>query len=285
MSDISGSDQPTKIEPKGSGTVFDKEIGDDWGEAFEADEFMQTPEEGVDSDFFLDDDASQPVAVKAKDVEGDLAPSPSAPSFFVRLLSLRSFFLKINTSFRSLSLLYRTALPVLLLAIIVGSWIFFAVSPTSNSDSKKVVGGQVVDAPTVPNNDESQDSSISSESVGVSNRFDELLSGEPKKERQIWRLPPFLIAAKDNTKGDDIFFVEADISLVFLLSEGESLPTTQGVLVRDIIYQFFTNSPIYELRRYSLARGEMNRKLRGWIEKQWSDRKIATIVFNRYQVL
>ncbi len=102
--------------------------------------------------------------------------------------------------------------------------------------------------------------------------------------RKKWPFSSFLIASEQ--KGDKkIIFVAIDLTLITLLPQGASPPEEKEAFVRDLIYQFFVNQPAYELKRYSLARGEMIRRLRSWILRQWPDSPIETITFSRYQVL
>ena len=113
------------------------------------------------------------------------------------------------------------------------------------------------------------------------------LPSEPviEKVRKKWPLPSFLIAATSDKGDQEPALVTIDITLNLLLAQEDMLPEDKEVYVRELIYQFFSNRPLYELRRYSLARGEMNRKLRAWIEKQWPEIPLASITFNRYQIL
>lgn len=80
-----------------------------------------------------------------------------------------------------------------------------------------------------------------------------------------------------------VTFVLVDITLIASLDDQED-PPAEKIFVRDIIYQFFQNKPLEELRRFSLARGEMNKELRAWLLKQWPEAPIESIIFNQYHL-
>jgi len=288
MSDTSGPNGSSKLDEESSATVFDEEIGDDWGEAFEAEEFMETPDLGDAAEFFLEDSESIPTDIEA-DVSDEPASSEakaSAPSFLTTLLNPRSILQKAGALFFTWPLIFRILLPASLVLFGVGLW--FVVGALSPQDGLSPQTAIKKGAVSEDNSSlEIKEAGGMPEAMPVGETGAEMPSvSVPEPVRENWRLPPFLVSAQGSSAGDDIFFVEADITLV-LVQTDDSKPVTDAdvILVRDIIYQFFVNKPIYELRRYSLARGEMNRKLRGWLEKQWSKREIAVIVFNRYQIL
>jgi len=108
---------------------------------------------------------------------------------------------------------------------------------------------------------------------------------ESGKTRVKWTFSPFLIAAASSTGEKSVSLVTVNLSLVMLLDEGADPPEEKKIFVRNIIYQFYNNRPLSELHRYSLARGEMKRKLEAWLLKQWPDSPIDTIIINRYQII
>lgn len=102
--------------------------------------------------------------------------------------------------------------------------------------------------------------------------------------RRKWRFSSFLIdAAQSATEPPS--YVVVDLSLVLRLNAGEPFPEDKKYAVREMIYQFFSNRPLYELRRFSLARGEMQMKLEAWFHKEWPNNPIESIFFHRYQIL
>jgi flagellar basal body-associated protein FliL len=106
----------------------------------------------------------------------------------------------------------------------------------------------------------------------------------PGKVRKKWGFPAFIIPVDNPAPDQVVTFVLVDITLIATLDEQEELPDEKKIFVRDIIYQFFQNKPLEELRRFSLARGEMNKELRAWLQKQWPEAPIESIIFNQYHL-
>lgn len=106
----------------------------------------------------------------------------------------------------------------------------------------------------------------------------------PGKVRKKWAFPAFIIPVNNPVSDQPVTFVLVDITLIASLEDQEDPPAEKKVFVRDIIYQFFQNKPLDELRRFSLARGEMNRELRAWLQKQWPEAPIESIIFNQYHL-
>ena len=104
------------------------------------------------------------------------------------------------------------------------------------------------------------------------------------KNRKKWPMRAFFIAVQptDSTEG---LLVRIDLDLVLLLDQNSNIPEEKRAFIRDIIFQFFVNRPPEELRRYALARGEMVRNLESWLQKEWPHNPIASIMFDRYQIL
>ena len=101
--------------------------------------------------------------------------------------------------------------------------------------------------------------------------------------RQDWDLEPFIVPVMG--KGSkEVTFVTIRLSLVTVLPAGTVLTEEKKIKVRDSIFQFFSNRPLDELRRYLLARGDMERNLLDWLRKQWPDGGIAAVVFHTYQL-
>ncbi len=287
MSDAPQPDRPriTEIEDDRSSSIFDSDIGDDWGEAFEADDFALAPDDEAGNEFFLEgDDEDASVSEETSDSGDTKAETESTPKktglalppFIAPLLSKVQSLTRLGKErFLSLPTLYK--IPILItFCLSLLSLYFFSKAPSQ--------------PPPVPTDIPVQVAQIEEPVQQSPERIaalDALITAETPKEkiRKKWHFPSFLISTNDEMKGDNFFFVEVDITFILLLDEDEDLPVEQSIYVRDMIYQFYNNRPLYELRRYSLARGEMNRKLRSWVEKQWPEGQIATIVFNRYQVL
>ncbi len=106
----------------------------------------------------------------------------------------------------------------------------------------------------------------------------------PGKVRKKWGFPAFIIPINNPAPDQPVTFVLVDITLVASMNDQEDPPEDKKIFVRDIIYQFFQNKPLEELRRFSLARGEMNKELRAWLLKQWPEAPIESIIFNQYHL-
>lgn len=283
MPDSLKSDNPTvkKEASDGSKSIFGSEIGDDWGEAFEADDFMISPEENISDEFFLEDETEEDTASNkneepdsGKDAKASPENGTTGPAVFVAALlnQIKPLANRARNIFLSLPVLFKISLFASFFLVFLVAFFFLR---TTSTESPYLPGGALKEGETPASTPEKV--------AALGSPAKEETSQEKISKK--WNFPSFLISTSDEMKGDDIFFVEVDITLILLLKEEEDLPLEKSIFVRDIIYQFFNNRPLYELRRYSLARGEMNRKLRSWIEKQWPEGEIAAIVFNRYQVL
>ncbi|MFA6899846.1 MAG: flagellar basal body-associated FliL family protein, partial [Desulfurivibrionaceae bacterium] len=106
----------------------------------------------------------------------------------------------------------------------------------------------------------------------------------PGKVRKKWAFPAFIIPINNPASDQPVTFALVDITLIASLNDQEDPPAEKKIFVRDIIYQFFQNKPLEELRRFSLARGEMNKELRAWLLKQWPEAPIESIIFNQYHL-
>lgn len=114
--------------------------------------------------------------------------------------------------------------------------------------------------------------------------FNQASQLHPGKVRKKWAFPAFIIPVNNPAAAQPVTFVLVDITLIASLGEQEDPPADKKIFVRDIIYQFFQNRPLEELRRFSLARGEMNKELRAWLLKQWPEAPIESIIFNQYRL-
>lgn len=103
-----------------------------------------------------------------------------------------------------------------------------------------------------------------------------------EKIRKKWEFPSFLIPVETPGSDEPVTFIHIDITLIAVLDPKEEPPTEKEIPVREMIYQFYRSLPLGELRRFSLARGEMNRKLRDWLRKEWPEAPIESIIFDRY---
>ncbi|MDH3359466.1 MAG: hypothetical protein OEL55_01220 [Desulfobulbaceae bacterium] len=281
---------------------LDDDLAGDWESAFQADDFSFNPEDG-DDDFFLGDDKDYTSAtsspydftppsaeeledlpdldeaaleheevsdLEAVDETGTIHPKQLPGESLPAQIAAQLVALYHSTRLR-LQLLTRiqqiTAGAVLLLLLTLP--LLIPDSDTKNPDAS-------ISAPT---NINSLESAINEEPTAPEEAVKE-------KVRIKWKFPAFLIPAPPrNDTPRKTNFLQTDITLILLLDEGEEPPKEKERMVREIIFQFYSNQPLSEIRRFALARGDMNRALRAWIEKQWPGAPIEAIVFNRYQVI
>lgn len=109
----------------------------------------------------------------------------------------------------------------------------------------------------------------------------EIIAPPPQKVRHKWPFSPFFIPAANTATGQTVY-LDLRITLSVVMDKDTPLPEEKKTAVRDMIYRFFRNQPLDELQRYSLARGEMQRKLKDWILNEWPDAPVEAIIFDRY---
>lgn len=291
------ADQPGQ-EPKDTGgeTIFNSGIGDDWGEAFEAEDFMAAPGEEVSTEFFLPDeltDGATMIPVAAAEVVTAVATSP--PGLFARL--------------QKIPLLLRIAvlvLPVLAVSLffILRARVTEQPALSQETQTQTVVAPQpeaappaaepTAQAPVAPhpgpadqapqNHHPEQQASPESPHSGSEDSGAGASPLEAKEIRKKWRFPALLIQAKTD-QGQAPVLLSIDLTLNLKLAPEVMPPSGRESFLREILYQFYTNQPVDDLQRYALDRGEMNRKLRAWILKQWPELHLESIVIDHYQLL
>ncbi|MBU0682230.1 MAG: hypothetical protein KKD73_12510 [Proteobacteria bacterium] len=279
---------------------LDDDLGDDWESAFQAEDFMFSPEE-ESSDFFLFDendpeknaDSSGLTAGKDKPQNGSKPSKTSKDSeaeqdvesssvfeFPGRLQILTASLLQLFQARPLYQRLLLGSLPLIFVVIIVSTLFFKSTSEELASLAEQTL---IEETPLIA--PVSVDST--GESVSPQQQAQKVF---PKQEpavvidtvQQKWKLPTFVIVAGGETKAELI--VNVDITLIANLEIGQNLPADKQIFVKDIIYQFYVNRPAYELKRYALARGEMLSQLNAWLNKQWPSNPFDTIIFSRYQV-
>lgn len=273
---------------------LDDDVGGDWESAFQAEDFMLSPDEEPD-DFFVTeegseeeedlaslldtDDTQQKSTTKAGvDTPGQTAAggkdkSAAAVSFFT---NCQNWFLG-RPTYQKILLPALALLPILLFS----ATLFFRSTTQQLAENDNAVSEEKMTAAaesemkqkeTIPQMETQTPPAVTS--------FTEPVLQNRKK----WSIPAFLIAVQKE-QGQENIVVKVDITLVLQLKPGQSVPEAKLAFVRDAIYQFYTNRPVAELRHYSLARGEMIRNLSAWLKHQWPENPIASIIFNRYQIL
>jgi len=277
-------------------TIFNSDIGDDWGDAFQAEDFMFTPDEEASSEFFLDDDSFEeevsPAADQAATQTGilQLDPSSASPGLSIPLL------LSKITNAKNKFLIHYLSAPIYLRVIIAcapvlliaGLFLLLRGEPDIAAIQEEKPGEQSLVDPAKGKGSQAEEDQVAVTEERKPGVYEELdLSKAPAPEvRKKWELPTFIISTKPNEgAGKQHSLIAVDITLVLSLKENETLPYAKEAFARELIYNFYTNRPFYELQRFSLARGEMNRKLKAWVVKQWPGIPLVSVNFDRYQIL
>ena len=257
--------------------------GEDWESAFQAedDAFFSSEK---DEDFFLEENEPTVTAgVAAQELDSSLektlagipdqavaaaAAQPTkslagAAALSALLLSAKTAAQKQFARLQSFPIFVRLplyGLPLLLVGIV------FVLSSTSTPPPTTSVSRDTATGAATPQG------------------FNQASQLHPGKVRKKWAFPAFIIPVNNPVAAQPVTFVLVDITLIASLDEQEDPPADKTTFVRDIIYQFFQNRPLEELRRFSLARGEMNKELRAWLLKQWPEAPIESIIFNQYRL-
>ena len=258
--------------------------GKDWESAFQAEDELFFTEDGTLDDFNLDalEKSQYPHADQQEAAPGTVPPGaaetdetvalpqadadvlaeadwkPDRPSFISRLLA---FGPRLKEKFQAIppkKKIIFSGLPVLVFGVAA---ILFFIIPTGKKpqeielDMEQFPAGHPAPLPSMP-----------------------------EQIRRKWELAPFYIPIANTGPNEEKAFIDVKITLIMVQNENIPLPLERERFLRDLIYQFYVNRPLYELQRYTLARGEMSRKLRKWIRKQWPDVPLETIQFNHYKV-
>ncbi|MFH7321210.1 hypothetical protein ACHHRT_11455 [Desulfurivibrio sp. D14AmB] len=104
----------------------------------------------------------------------------------------------------------------------------------------------------------------------------------PEAQRLRLQLHGFFISPQDQPDPNHPNFVHVDLSLILQLAPGEEPPPLLEPALRETIYRFYRGQDRNTLQRYSLARGEMLRDLREWLDRHHPQPPIDTISFDRY---
>lgn len=270
--------------------------GEDWESAFQAedDAFFS---EGKDEGFFLEENEPTATAgAAAQELDSSLektlsgipaqiaAPGALAGKPLVSAAALAAFFLSAKivaqqqfTRLQSFPLFVRIplyALPLLLIGLVL--ILSGGPTPAPPLRQEALSPAQHPTAGTIP-----PEKTTGLAGPDESHQASQL---HPGKVRKKWAFPAFVIPVNNPAPDQPVTFVLVDITLIAALDNHEEPPAEKKLFVRDIIYQFFQNKPLEELRRFSLARGEMNKELRAWLMKQWPEAPIESIIFNQYHL-
>ena len=298
---------------------LDDDLGGDWESAFQAEDFMLSPEDeaevflekegGSSQGVELEDLASllvtdepkpketstaTPTAAREKTLAGAekrISPSSSVlPAALAAWLAGSAAWLGRSAGWLKTRPGYQKILfPGLALGamLLVGAFLFFHSTTRQLAEQQQPETEQTVAAKAPAPAHEPQGKQEAAPPAVASSQEPFLQSEQipsPGKNRKKWPMPGFFIAVPQGN-GLESVLVRIDLSLVLLLEPGRSIPEEKRPIIRNTIFQFFANRPPEELRRYALARGEMIQNLQSWLQQEWPQNPISTIMFDRYQVL
>jgi hypothetical protein len=284
------NDSPKKITPPPPAKEDD--WGEDWESAFQAEEDMFFADaDAGEEDFFIDEAKEpapdetaekEPASVQGKKPaavsQRRLPATDLAIGFITLLATLKIYLLQKGAGviplIKTIGAKIR-ALPISLKVLVYSAPFLLLII---------AVAGSLL--PQKPPALERTAAEAPQELAGVE---EEMSSGEPLVQiypdptRKKWRFPGFIIPVRSEAGDKAISFLMIDITIISVLSGEEAAPPADKEnFMRDTMYQFFINRTQDELHHFSLARGEMQRKLKGWILKQWPDAPIESIIFDRY---
>ncbi len=287
---------------------LDSDWGEAWESAFEAeDDDVSTSEDDLQDDFFINEDErtagtlGSSLTAASKSSSSEFAAETAEPSetviglkFTAALAAVARFLSDFLSQFTALLPAVKQRLHALstrqklLVGGGIGAMLCIAVIVSFFSGPDEPAVSDMSPPSSSMAQQESRSSSLpaaeySETTDGVSDTG-EVSAMLPEKVRKKWPFPDFFIPVASQSGDKDVSFLIVDLTLVAVLDNDEELPEDREAFVRDIIYQFYTNRPLFELRRYSLARGDMSRELRSWLHKQWPEGPIESIVFNKYQL-
>ncbi len=102
-------------------------------------------------------------------------------------------------------------------------------------------------------------------------------------QKESLQLPSFLIPVSEKGS-NNINFVLVDLTLFMRQAAPAPMPIEKQRAIREIIYQFYRNVPLFELKKYVLSRDEMKKRLQDWIQKLMPGDQLLKLTFNHYEV-
>lgn len=290
---------------------LDDDLGGDWESAFQAEDFMLSPEDeaevflekegGSSQGAELEDLASLLVSDEPKAKEPSIVtadrektltpgaekriapPSSALPAVLAAWLAASAGWLAAAAAWlKRLPAYQKILFPGLALGAVLflGALLFFLSTTRQLAEQQPPAAEQTV-AAKAPQGSQVEPAApvVPQEPIMQAEH-----TPSPGKNRKKWPMPGFFIAVPQGN-GLESVLVRIDLSLVLLLEPGSTIPEEKRPIVRNTIFQFFANRPPEELRRYALARGEMIQNLQSWLQQEWPQNPISTIMFDRYQVL
>ncbi len=279
------------------GQNAENDIGEDWGEAFADDDEMFSPAGEGSSPFFLEDEQEKLPEETGKKQGGGENGTLKSPSGGLARSIVSQAFKKIV----SLPRLFKIALAAALLSALL--LLIFFLRPTAVP--QKPVSSLPVIQPHPPREQSAAAGSPIIKQGGQLNQLKPTVGvkqpvaqtappvAEPVKEADLgltagprsqkWHLNSFFVAIPAANHTSVVLTVNLTL---FVQSAGKTaLSISREIFLRDLIYQFFRNQSLTDLKKFTLARSILKRRLMAWIKKQWPGLPLLSISFNRYQLL
>ncbi|ADH86419.1 hypothetical protein [Desulfurivibrio alkaliphilus] len=292
MAQGKGSDQDTLGSPP---PILDKLDDDDWGDDWEAafqSEDLAADEEALAEEFSFTDDQEQAAegtgpspAAETGEPESDAAAGPGLVSRLTDILpaaattlinlgrELPQLPLKLWRSFRAMGRPQKIVTGAIALTLLFSLLLFSTLS--------RAPGPQIVLPDDPFGLQEPLDAAPPAEPA-VSVAEPEVPHPPPTEpDRHRISLTDFLIPVPGDTGHGDIF-LQLDLTLTVQTPPGEPLNPVLKAQLRESIYNFYRRRDPADLRRYSLARGDMLRDLRFWLEEHHPELEADAISFDRY---
>lgn len=281
------ADEPRKeSQDPEADNIFNSDIGDDWGEAFEAEDFMAPSQEDASAEFFLPEETV--VGVQSSKTQPLTEPAPATARVKTDRLSALLQGHSLFARFRTLPLSLRIASVATPILVVMALTLFLPKTTTTLQQTENhpttSAPAQLADKPTPPPaEDPTKHQSESTKPLPEK----PLVASEKTEKREIlkkWHFPAIIIQAKTN-QDQEVTILSTDLTLVLKVHPEVMPPSAKNPLIREMIYQFYSNQPADDLRRFTLERGEMTRKLHAWITKQWPGLPLESVNVDRYQLL
>ncbi len=272
------------------------DIGEDWGEAFADDDEMFSPAGEDSSPFFLEDEQEKLPAETRKNQGGGKNTAPVSPAGSLSKGIVSKAFKKIISLPRPFKI---TLAGALLLSIFL---LIFFLRPAAEPQ-KPALSLQVVKPPSPRKLPSAAGPPITKQgghlnqlklkpragvkvprpAPPVAELSKETYFGLAAGQRSLkWPLKSFFVAVPAANHTSVVLTV--DVTL-FVQSAGKAALPVSREIVRDLIYQFFRNQSLADLKRFTLARSVLKRRLMAWIKKQRPGLPLLSISFDRYQLL
>jgi hypothetical protein len=291
-------DKPLKTSAPAQDTPHGDDWGADWESAFQAEEFLVDEAEADTSlaEAILEADEDESPAVTIAPGSGAGVDEKTGPAVTlggegapVARKARPSLFAGLLARCRALPRLVRLAVPVALLLLLTGTLLTRFVGrhgqdPIPSPATQQATAPVATEVPAASPPEPAVDPAPAVAPAAEPPAPETAAPPQEEKTSTPWPLSAFIIPVLDETTKATLF-VTVELSLDIALSgEKKVLPLDKKPFVRDIIFQFFANRPLFDLRHYAMAHGEMSAQLIDWLRKQWPDGDIAGLNILSYKI-